>query len=87
MSDKITVNPDSIRGLGDIVSPKIVSDFDVFNVKLSTFAKHINFLFIHEFRKKKFSVHLEFEKLFFQKQKLSISKFFYTLRTGDFYSK
>ena len=36
MSDKISVNPDSIRGLGDIVSPKTVSDFDVFNVKLTT---------------------------------------------------
>lgn len=36
MSDKISVNPENVRGLGDIVSPKLLTDFDTHNVTLTS---------------------------------------------------
>lgn len=40
--EKIVVNPLSVRGLGDIVSPKTVSDFDVFDTVLSSSTDTVN---------------------------------------------
>lgn len=40
--EKIVVNPLSVRGLGDIVSPKSVSDFDVFDTVLSSSTDTVN---------------------------------------------
>ena len=40
--EKISVNPLSVRGLGDIVSPKLLSDFDVFDSVLSSGTDSVN---------------------------------------------
>ena len=40
--EKISVNPLSVRGLGDIVSPKQLSDFDVFDTVLSSSTDTVN---------------------------------------------
>lgn len=42
MVDKVSVNPLSVRGAGDIVSPKSLSDFDVFNSKLVSAEEDVN---------------------------------------------
>ena len=40
--EKIIVNPLSVRGLGDIVSPKILADFDVCDSVLATSTDTVN---------------------------------------------
>ena len=42
MVDKVSVNPLSVRGAGDIVSPKTASDFDVFNSTITSSSEDVD---------------------------------------------
>lgn len=42
MVDKVSVNPLSVRGAGDIVSPKTASDFDVYNSTITSNSEDVN---------------------------------------------
>lgn len=42
MVEKITITPNMVRGLGDIISPKTLSDFNKHNSKLTTTTDTVN---------------------------------------------